>query len=119
MTSEFDAQVALTKEFINADSSSIDITRRTKTITDDGGYIWDTGVVGAAQNARILLSTDNSQVFASDGTLINSELVVLGMPDFDVVVGDTFSWDAKLWQVVSVDSKPAYLRKAEAVRYSG
>lgn len=112
---EIEIQKQITEQFIAADPSTILINRPHKVFTPDGGYTYENAASRDPQVVRVIAQTDNEEKRASDGTLVVSDLVVLGRDDFDCLIGDTFDWRFKKWRVVSIDSSPQYVRKAEAV----
>lgn len=114
---EIEIQKELTRHFIAADLFEIVFHRSVKVDTSDGGYRWEQMEPTTVQGVRIVPQIDKEEEQASDGTVVISDLVVIGEHNFSVQIGDIFEWQSGVWKVVSVDDSPRYVRKAEAIRY--
>ena len=93
-------------ELINADSTSIVITRHTK-VPNAGGFDW-TPTVLPAQTVRLYqFSTRNQREFTlPEGEVKQVVLGVLAQPTGDFVFGhdsyDTFVYDGRTYRIVGV-----------------
>ena len=114
---EIQVQREITRHFIAADLFEIELHRSVKVNTSDGGYRWEEMTFIESQNVRVVPQIDKEEEQANDGTVIVSDLVVIGEYNFDVHIGDIFEWKSGVWKVVSVDDSPDYIKKAEAARY--
>lgn len=113
---EQEIQEELTANFIAADPIELILFRSEKVETEEGGYTKSAAEPLSAQTVRVVVSKDNDTQTAADGTIIVSDVVVIGMPTLDIKPGDTFvfGWSMNKYQVTAVDDVPTYERKAEA-----
>mgnify|MGYP001211804078 FL=1 len=114
---EIEIQREITRHFIAADLFEIVFHRSVKVETSDGGYRWEEMNATEVQNVRIVPQINKDEEQANDGTVVVSDLVVVGEYNFSVFIGDIFEWKSGIWKIVSVDDSPSYIQKAEAIRY--
>lgn len=114
--------LALTQAFIDENPSTITLNRRSKVATGTGGWTWSAPVAQAPFIARLVgtnLRTYSKQVTTVDGSLVIPTYVLIAMPDEDVVIGDQFTLDDKLYEVATVNDRPRWRINAEVVEHAG
>lgn len=113
---ESDMNVVQTKAFIDHDP--IWVTMRRPAVTDDGagGTIRSAPEDISAQRVRVSGQPRRAVVTTEEDGQVEVDVSLIGMPDFDVQLGDLFylrSWE---YEVVNVQDQPAWRMVAEAVR---
>lgn len=112
-----------TKEFINADPISVQLTRTARTRSAEGGYQKGSSAPLAAQTFRLIPQTDAAvTVQTPDGVQLTSAYVLLGEYDCDMERWDEFTLDGIKFKIVSPirpdfrDPDYWYERKADVAR---
>ena len=96
----------LVRAFIEANSVSIQFTRRQERVrTEAGGWTTTLSDPRQSQVATIIPSKrrfDNGLVNAEAGQLPRSEYLLMGLYNLDVEVDDTFTWDGAQYKITGI-----------------
>ena len=96
----------LVKAFIDSDAIAIQLARRQeRTKTAAGGWTTTEAPALPSQVVRIIPSKrryDNGLVNAEAGQLPNSEYLLLGSHNLDVMVDDIFLWNSSQYRVTGI-----------------
>lgn len=115
--SELAAQKRITQRFIDADSSSIVLNRRTRTADGAGGYSYGAPAPLPAQVCKVISLMDAASVSlraTEDGVMVSPAYVLVMMPGANVQRWDRFTMNGAEHEVVFVDDRQ-YEIKAEVV----
>lgn len=108
-----DAQKAQTKAFIGYAPDSLVLSRPSKTPDGVGGFITGTPVELAAQRVRVVGLRSAVTRVLPEGRTVQIAYAVIGMPDLDVQLGDTFPMDNEVVEIVNIIRKPSWRVVAE------
>lgn len=111
----------ITRAFIEADPTALDINRPTPRTSDGaGGKVpGPVTVVAVGRIFRLLPQSRNSSEVTSQsaaGQLDHPRFVILSTNDFRFEKHDWFEWKGFEWKVSSVHMVPEYESKADVVR---
>lgn len=114
---EMAVQLRITRQFIDADATEIEITPRIARESDGaGGWRNIPGSPLAPISVRLVPQSDAVPESASpEGTRPLPEMVLVAMPGVDIQRYDTFEWSDKVWKITHVHDKPPYAFKADVV----
>jgi len=113
--------LAATQMFIDANPNSFVLTRTARTSDGAGGFLPGTATVKTPQTMRLVglgqLSASAERVSA-DGRIVRATFALVGMPNADVQVGDTFPFEGKTHEVLFVSKHPEWRVRAEVLRHA-
>lgn len=125
MTTTSLIHIKQTAAFIGENPVEITITRKQKVETASGGWRWaddrDLPSQTVRKVGRLVSSQANSvaERTASDGKAVVPTCNVIGLPDWDVQVGDTFVINNVTHEVVWISELPAWRKSAEVYEHAG
>jgi hypothetical protein len=118
LTSE---HVAATQMFIDANPNSFSLQRPSRVSDGAGGWLEDSVVDLGAQTMRLVglsqLSTQAERV-SSDGHIVRPSFALVALPSADMAVGDRFTFEGKVHEVVFVSTHPEWRKRAEVYRHA-
>lgn len=113
--------LGITKAFIAADPVKLEFTSWAK--TPDGAGGWTLGPVAEPTReyiVRLIPQADKVPISGGlDGTREAPEYILLGLPDFDIRLNDTFEWSGIVWKINYRHRKPHYEGKWDVIKYEG
>lgn len=104
-----------TQSFIDRDSDKIVLYRAAKSDDGQGGTIEGEPEPLATQTVRVVGQRNGPPVVIADGRQIKLDKSLIGMPTFDVEIGDTFSYQNRSFEVVWIQRDPVWRIEAGAV----
>lgn len=111
--------LAATQMFIDANSNSFVLTRPTRVPDGAGGTVDSGSTTLAAQTMRLVglsqLSASAERVSA-DGHIVRATFALIALPSADVEVGDVFTFDGHVHEVLFVSAHPEWRKRAEVFR---
>lgn len=113
-----------TQAFIDENPMDIVVHRRHKVDTPSGGWTWEADADLASQTVRKVgkfvssASSDGIARTTSDGKVVVPSSVVIGLPDWDVQIGDTFDIDGVEHEVVWISTLPVWRKAAEVYEHA-
>jgi hypothetical protein len=113
---ESEMNVVQTQAFIDHDPLYVTLSRPEVTGDGAGGAIVEAPALLNAQRVRVSGQTRPRVVTTPEGKQVEVDLSLIGLPDFDVQVGDLFILRSWQYEVVNVQDQPAWRMVAEAVR---
>lgn len=124
MTTADAIHVKQTVAFINEAPMDIIIHRRHKEEVPSGGFKWVNDPDLAPQTVRKLgryVSSANvggsGSRTTTDGQVVVPNAIIIGLPDFDVQIGDTFDIDGISHEVMWVSDLPPWRRAVEVYEH--
>jgi hypothetical protein len=93
-----------TEQFIGENPTSLVLTRSTRTEDGAGGWVNGAPTPLPAQRVRLVPQSASPGVERRtvSGEVVRPDLRIVGMPEFNVAVGDTFTWNTIRMEVVWV-----------------
>lgn len=124
MTTASALHIKQTEAFINEAPVDIVIHRRSKEDTPSGGWRWVDEPDLAPQTVRKVgsyISGATSREVSrttTDGKVVVPTNIVIGLPDWDVQIGDTFDIDGNSHEVVWISTLPPWRKAAEVYAHA-
>lgn len=112
---ELNAHRAVTLAFINSDSFSCTLTRRTKTADGAGGYVFSDTTLSPQTMRLIPLGDGASERIGEDGKAVRPGYMLMGRWDADMAREDTFTKDGRQYRIVFINDNVQYEKKGEVV----
>ena len=117
MAHELETQKRLTHVFIEMSGAvEIVLTPRSRVRQPSGGFVLTAGTPRASQRMKLIEASAPSSLsdlsVTLDGVQRKIELELLGVWDAAVAVYDTFEYDGRDWEVVSIPFFNGWERKA-------
>lgn len=112
--------IAATQMFIDANPDSITLNRPTRGSDGAGGTVTTKTTTVSAQTMRLVALNQRSASetrITVDGEMVVPTYALVTLPSADVRVGDQFTLDGKLYEVVFVQDRPGWRRRAEVFRH--
>lgn len=97
-----DTMVKQTLRFIEENPADITFTRRTKVPDGAGGYTTTDAPLPDPQQVRVVQQPANAQVERRNqaGEVVRPALNIIALPDANIEIADTFTWQGRLVEVV-------------------
>lgn len=121
MPLDTDFHVAATERFIDANASAIIIHRPVRVSDGAGGWEDSYEEVLAPQTMRLVgsyLQSAQASRITSDGRVVVPEFLLIALPFADIAVGDTFTFEDKVHEVVFVSNHPEWRTHAAVYRHA-
>jgi hypothetical protein len=113
--------VAATQLFIDANPNSFSLQRPGRVSDGAGGWTEGTPIELGEQTMRLVglsqLSTQAERV-SSDGHIVRATFALVALPSADVAVGDRFTFEDKVHEVLFVSTHPEWRKRAEVYRHA-
>ena len=113
--------IAATQMFIDANANSFVLTRTGRTSDGAGGFLPGSTTTLSAQTMRLVglsqLSASAERV-STDGHIVRATFALIALPSADVAVGDTFTFEGKVHEVLFVSTHPEWRKRAEVFRHA-
>lgn len=107
----------LTRAFILADPTEVELFRATRTSDGAGGWVQgnpDDPI--NAQTFRLVPQSDEvPELVTSDGTRAKPKFIIVGPSDCDMQRYDQFFWNDAWWEIAQIHTKPVYEVKGDVV----
>lgn len=112
---ETDLHAAQTERFIDYAPTSLVFSREVHQPDGAGGVLVAQTSSLPHQRVRVVGQVRPPTRVTAEGRQIQADKAVVGMPDLDVEIGDTFDHAGHTYEVINVQRDPAWRVVAEAV----
>lgn len=113
---ELAAQIRQTKAFIDADKTTVQVFRKSRSRTDTGGFTEGPPIPVGYVDIRIIPRENvpgAEELATTDGRRTESGFTIVAMPTANLARYDEFDWQGEVWELWNIRYMPEYTLKAD------